>query len=373
MQRVVTLTLEDDPDLRSTIESFRIIQQAVSEIAAKLVNASSAIALHRKSYSRVRGPLKAQLTCTAIRSVAAAYGQRGDSKIKDPIQFNKPRAMFLIGKAKRDASINKDGTVTVWTIGGRKRLKFTVPQQFKSAMAQAESFDALCVAISRGRLHATLSVTLPDPECVGALPVGVNLNDVNAIAAIDMNGRSMCVTGVAHRAMMKSGEKTRRRLEDRLSTRKAEGRETRSVRRLLKRLGRKRYLQTKTFCSTAAKSLVDWVGPRAVIVLEDFRHQSPSRRKLPTVVGPVFYENIRHRIESRAAASGIAVAYVDPLSNLPCSRCGSEGSHRRGQFTCPHCAFQAPVDKNAATNVRNKYTVFKAVGCSQPAPKLDIG
>jgi putative transposase len=373
MQRTVPLRIEDDNDLRATLESYRIIQQTVAEIAATSKKASSAIDLHRLCYARVRGHLKAQLVCTAIRSVSSAYARRGDSKT--PIRFNETRATFLIGKSKRDAGINNDGTLSIWTVVGRKKLKFTTPDAFKQYMVAATSFDALCIAVRRGKLHATLSVTIPDLEPIGALPVGVDFNETNAIAAVDVCGRSMRVDGKAHRIMMKTGEKTRRRLEERFSIRKAEDRETRSVRRLLKRLSRKRYLQTKDFCNRAAKLLISWARPNSTIVMEDFRHKAPSKRKLAEArPEPAFYEIIRRRIEEKAALVGIRVDYVVPSKDsLSCFRCGSTGAIRGETFNCSECGLSIDADKNDAINVRNRFTVLKAVGCGQPAPKLDNG
>lgn len=374
MQRTVAIKLEDDSDLRATLEAYKAIQQTVSDIAAKSGKGSSALDLHKRSYSKVRGPLKAQLVCTAIRSVAAAYAKKDESNT-NTIKFKQPRAMFLIGKAKRDAGFNDDGTVSIWTVAGRKKLKYSVPAAFKSTIAAAESFDAICVAIKNGRLHATVSVTLPDGQPDGALPVGVDINNANAVVAVNVRGRSMCVNGIAHRLMDKIGSKTRRRLEDRLTTRKADGLETRSVRRAIKRLSRRRYLQTKDFCNVAAKRLIEWVGPNAVIVLEDFRHKSPSRRrKSESRVEPSFYEILRRRIEEKAARSGIPVSYVEPVkAEGACFRCGSVGERKLGQFNCQECGLAIVSDKNDALIIRNRYTVSKTVGCGQPAPKLDNG
>jgi putative transposase len=374
VQRTVSIRLEDDKDLRATLESYRIIQQTVSDIAAKSGKGSSALDLHKRTYAKVRGPLKAQLICTAIRSVSAAYAQRGEATGK-PIKFKQARAMFLIGKAKRDAGVNDDGTISIWTVAGRKKLNYSVPEAFKETMAAAESFNAICVAIRNGRLHATISVTIPDGQPAGALPVGVDVNNANAIVAVDIHGRSMCVNGIAHRLMMKTGEKMRRRLEERLSTRKADGLETRSVRRAIKRLSRKRYLQTKNFCNVAAKFLVSWVGLNSVIVLEDFRRRSPSRqRKTESRSEPGFYEILRRRIEEKATRSGIPVTYIEPVKvENACSRCGSLGSQESGWFSCTACGLTITTDKNNALVIRNRYTVAKTVGCGQPAPKLDNG
>jgi hypothetical protein len=49
---------------------------------------------------------------------------------------------------------------------------------------------------------------------------------------------------------------TRKRVQRKLATRKAQRQDTHSVRRLLKQLGRKRSNRTHTFAQTAAKQLV---------------------------------------------------------------------------------------------------------------------
>lgn len=374
MQRNVAIAIEDDADLRQTLESYRIIQQSVSAIAASLGKNPSALKLHQKSYSKVRGVLKAQLTCTAIRSVAAVYAKRA-RRTTSPIQFNSPRAMFLIGDAKRDAGINKDGTISIWTVGGRKRLKFTIPDRFKATMTAATTYDAVCVAIRNGRIHATLSLTIAAPAATGVLPVGVNVTKSNAIAAVDIHGRSMSVVNAAHQTKIEVGEKMGRRLRSRLTTRKAEGRETRSVRRALKRLSRKRFLQSKEFCNGAAKVLIGWVKPNSVIVLEDRGTRATTKRKGVSVLGtPVFYEILSKRIETKAEEAGIRVAYTAQAeTQLGCSRCGEVGKTRAGAFTCAECGLSVATDKNSAMNIRNRFTVFKTVGGSQPAPKLDNG
>ena len=371
----MAIAIEDDGDLRQTLESYRIIQQSVSNIAATLSKNPSALKLHQKSYSKVRGQLKAQLTCTAIRSVAAVYARRGKQHTSRPAQFSVARAMFLIGDAKRDAGINRDATLSIWTVGGRKRLKFTVPQRFKVVVATALSFDVLCVAIRDGRLHATLSITVAPPVVTGVLPVGVGMSKSNAISAVDVHGHSMSVINTAHQIKIETGEKKRRRLGDRLTTRKAEGRETRSVRRALKRLSRKRFLQSKEFCNGAAKALIGWVKPNSVIVMEDLSPRALLKQRVtPPCKAISFYEILKRRIESKAEEGGIRVAYTSPAeSHLSCSRCGEVGIVRNRLFTCAECGLLVAADKNTAMCIRNRFTVFKTVSGSQPALKLDNG
>ena len=129
MQRVIPIKLNDDADLRATVESFRLIQQRVSEIAVEDLSITSAIELHRAAYPRVKGTLKSQLTCTAIRTVASDYSRlrRRRKRVCSPVHYSKPRALFLIGKSKRDACPPRRESIRVWTLSSRKDIPYTIP------------------------------------------------------------------------------------------------------------------------------------------------------------------------------------------------------------------------------------------------------
>ena len=44
-----------------------------------------------------------------------------------PFRFQRPRALFLVGKRGRDADFRQDGTLSIWTLAGRKHITYTVP------------------------------------------------------------------------------------------------------------------------------------------------------------------------------------------------------------------------------------------------------
>lgn len=369
MQRVISLKIDDDADLRATVESFRLIQQRVSEVAFEHGEKLSAVELHRLAYPIVKGELKSQLTCTAIRTVASAYARsrKGRKRLYGPLHFSKPRALFLIGKAKRDACPPRRETIRVWTIAGRKNIGYSVPDRFKSTFKRVQSFDALAVSIKKGRLVATLSVTLKAPAKKGKLPAGVAFGSKNEVAVVDATGKSLRIVTVAQNVMEETSRKTKKRLERRLAEKKADGQETRSVRRVLKRLGRRRHLRTRTFSHAAANRLIDWVGEGAILVIEDLRLPPPSKRGAKTH-RPHFYENLRRRIEEKAEIESIPVYYTSVSGNeRRCSVCGAAGKTTKHQFHCGSCGNSGPMSKNAALNVRNKFTVTRPwVAVNQP-------
>src|SRR5205085_12539216 len=99
-----------------------------------------ALALQRLMYTEVKGLLSAQMTISAIRTVAGAYQSAKSNKkpAARPFLFKKARALFLIGNRGRDADFRTDGTLSIWTVGGRKYLSYTVPEDFKTVFAQAK-------------------------------------------------------------------------------------------------------------------------------------------------------------------------------------------------------------------------------------------
>ena len=362
MQRVIPIKLNDDADLRATIESFRLIQQQVSEIAFAADRSLSAIELHRIAYSQVKGVIKSQLTCTAIRTVASEYARlrKRRRRAYGPIHFSKPRALFLIGKAKRDARPPRRDTIQVWTLAGRKDINYTIPERFAETTSRVKSYDALSVSVKHGRLVATLSVTLKSTDRKGTLPAGISVSNKNEVAIVDAAGKSLRIVTVAQNVMEETTRKTRKRLERRLASRKADGLETRSVRRVLKRLGRRRHIRTRTFSHAAANQLVRWVDEGSILVLEDLRRLPPSRSSSRSETRPHFYESLRRRIEEKAEAASIPVYYVSVAGNgRRCSVCGAAGKATKHTFHCGTCGHGGPRSKNAALNVRNKFTVTR--------------
>ncbi len=147
IQRTVTILIENDPDLRNTLDAFRQVQQALSAPCYNDGKPLGALALQRKVYHQVKGTLSAQMTISAIRTVAGAYqGAKSNKKpATRPFLFRRARALFLVGERGRDADFRKDGTLSIWTVAGRKRLTYKVPPDFQNTLKQAVEIDSLNV------------------------------------------------------------------------------------------------------------------------------------------------------------------------------------------------------------------------------------
>jgi len=325
----------------------------------------------------VKGTLNAQMTISAMRLVASAYTSAKTNKkpATRPFLFRKARALFLVGKRGRDADFRIDGSLSIWTVGGRKRLAYTVPPRFQAILARAIEIDSLSVILRDGKLIGRVTVTLDAPPPQGLFPVGIDLNETNALVAVDPAGKTLFISGKAIKVKNRRTYKTRKRLQSKHATHKAEKRDTRSVRRLLKRLGRKQGNRTRTFAQQSAQQLVDWAPQHAVLVFENLHipqvkkqaiQGKANRRRLSLWQRGM----MRTCVENKAQEHGLLVTSVDPrYTSKLCSRCGLRGVRRRHAFTCPHCGHTAHADINAAVNIRNRFTRFRTSGTPSVFPE----
>jgi putative transposase len=384
IQRTVTIIIEPDRDLQRTLEAFREVQYALSEPCYNASKPLGALALQREMYHKVKGTLNAQMTISAIRTVASAYASAKSNKkpAKRPFLFRRTRALFLVGKRGRDADFRKDGTLSIWTVAGRKHLTYTVPPDFQATLKNAKEIDSLNIILRDGKLIGRVTLTLEAPEPQGILPIGIDLNETNALVAVDPDGRTLFVSGKAIKVKNRRTAKTRSRLQSKLATRKAQHKDTRSVRRVMKRLGRKQRNRTRTFARATAKQLVQWAPQHAVLVFEDLHMPEPQKgkikgRALRRRLSLWQHGAIRQAVTHKAQEHGLTVAKVDPrFTSKTCARCGLRGKRRRHAFTCPHCGYMQHADINAALNIRNRFTLLRESGepsISPEAQSSDVG
>jgi IS605 OrfB family transposase len=392
VQRTVTILLPDDAYLRSTLDAFRNVQNSVSAAAFNGGKPLGAVELQRAVYQDVKGTLSSQMTITALRVVAGAYAAarrnrtrrvraearrkkrclaRGKEYTPRPIpplrlcHFVQPTALFLVGQRGRDADFRADGTLSIWTVAGRKRLHYTIPAGLRPLFDAAKEVDSVTVIERGGTLYGCVALTLAAPEPTGRTPVGIDLNETNALVAVDADGREFWRSGKEIKVRNKRTAQTTARAQRKLATKKAEKRDHRSVRRLLKRLSGRRRRRTDDFARVTAKKLLAWVPADAVLVFEDLQLQRPEKRltrgtALRRRLSLWQFAAIRQAVRNKAQMAGVAVAFVNPAyTSQKCSRCGLLGTRRRHLFLCPYCGYTAHADVNGATNVRNRFVQLR--------------
>lgn len=376
IQQTIQIVISPDEDLLQTLGVFQEVKQSLSETCFNKGNPLGQLGLHRAMYKTLAGRLCSQMTCSAIRLVAGAYAsaKRNKKPAKAPFGFHKRHALFLVGKRGRDASFKKD-LLSIWTIAGRKKIAFTVPEYFQPVFDRAKEIDSLNVVHRNGQLIGFVCVTLEVPDPAGVLPIGVDLNETNILVAIDPEDRELFISGKPMKIANTKTRKVRKRLQKKLASRKAEGRSTRSVRRNLKRLACKQRNRTKTFCQIVAKQLVQWCPSNAVLVLEDLSIPQVSKRmKLGKGVKRRLSQWARGLlttwIRANAQKHGVLVELVNPAhTSTHCSHCGLAGNRKRHRFVCPFCGYTGHADINAAVNIRNRYTVLRGGGVLSTTPE----
>jgi IS605 OrfB family transposase len=402
MQRTITILLPNDADLHATLAAFCMVQNAVSEVAFNDGKPLRAVELQRVVYEQVKGTLSSQMTITALRLVAGAYASakrtyarrvRAEAKREarcevkgwtyrartiKPVgvcRFERQAALFLVGERGRDADFRADGALSIWTVAGRKRLSYTIPEALRPLFESAKEIDSVTVIERKGKLYGRVALTLEAPEPQGIVPVGIDLNETNAVVAVDADGHEFFQSGKATKVRNQQTMQATKRVQRKLAARKAEGADTHGVRRVLKRLSGRRKRRTADFARVVAKRLIDWAPIDAVLVFEDLQIEAPYRELTHGValrrrLTQWQHAAIRAAVASKAQVAGVAIAQVNPAyTSQNCSRCGLRGKRHRHAFTCPSCGHTQHADVNAATNIRNRYVQFRLDGAPSTAPE----
>ena len=200
------------------------------------------------------------------------------------------------------------------------------------------------------------------------------MNETNAIVAVDADDKVFFVSGREEREQAKRTRKTRARLQRKLASRKAQGKDTQGVRRALKRLGKKQGNRTRTTCQMMAAELSKFAGEDAVLVLEDLKFKRKTKkncnnRALRRRLNGWPYALMRQCIENRAQMSGQTVVVVNPAyTSQECNRCGMKGVRKRREFSC-ECGYENHADINASLNLRDKYTALRRRGAPSVVPE----
>ena len=363
IQRSIPIILEKSDSLLETIEEFNRYQKSISVECFNEGKPKSALALHKHVYHSKESILCSQMKCTAIRLVAGSYvsAKSNNRPAIRPFVFRRKRAVFLIGNRGRDASFSKDGKLSIWTVTGRNKLGFRIPDRFTNDFKCAKTIDSLSVGAD-GKAILCITLEVQDPQ--SAIPVGIDIGVKNALVA-STKKKSLYISGKELSEKRKRIRKTKSRIQSKKASKKELGKDSRSVRRVLKSLSRKQSNFTKTFCKESAAKLCKWVPENSVLVFEDLRIKRTSkkehvrkgtRRKLNSFC----YNLLIQSIANRAQRGGLGIEFVDPaFTSQICNQCGLLGARIGSRFSCSHCSHRDCADRNASLNVLDRFTVLR--------------
>ena len=332
----------------------------ISGVAYANRNLSNAVRLHQLTYDtvRVNFHLPAQIAASAVRVVASKYAAARSTKrlLKKPVFFKRQAVMLQGGERGRDFRFAPNG-LSISTLEGRaKQISFQGEPKLTEYLEQWQLGDGRLYT-RKGKVYLSVSFkcSVTDVEKPNDAVMGVD-RGITRIAVVT-DGKQQRFFGGGHTKHIRDRYRNTRAA---LQKKKAQ-RNTRSVRRVLKRLsGRERRFQ-RDVNHVVSKRIVTFAHSTgsptiAIEKLDGIRDRSGKLRKEQRrdVNGWAFYQ-LEQFLRYKAAWFGFEVIEVDPRhTSQGCSRCGyiHKTNRNRHRFSCGACGYTLDADLNASRNVR---------------------
>lgn len=358
MHRTIQIRLETTPDqekiLSQTLDASRQCYNAVSEYG--WVNAEkNGVALHKATYYDLREKhpeLPSQLVISArmkaTDALKAAFTIKNQGKKISQPHSKKGSIRYDI----RTYRIEKEkGIVGLSTVAGRIKFSFVVHSHVSRWLERTSDFDSaeLIQRPSGWWLYVVVSIRHQE-SAISDKVVGVDLG-INRPA----------VTSDA----LFLGKRRWKEIEQRYFrlNRKLQSKGTKSAKRHLKKMARRRGRFRRDCDHVLSKRIVQSVEPGSVIVIEnltDIRTRTKQKgRKQRRRHHGWSYAQLRRFVTYKGEEANCKVIAVDPRhTSQRCSKCGHVHKKNRptqSVFKCTECGYEVNADLNAARNVAWKY------------------
>ena len=400
-QPTLTKTLKVKVDVpKEKIEAFRELTARYKETANYVAEwvfendfPLNYAVISREIYYELRAlfGLKSQLTQSTMRTVTGAYKTvqtqlaRKPYRYKDengvwqkiprtlewlqkPIKFRNPFADLV---RNRDYSFVENGKlVSINTLSGRVRCTYD-KLRVDEIIAQGATLGGAKLLERRGKwyLHIAYEIPVLDelrPQEVVHV-VGIDRGIRNLAVAYDERGKTTFFDGKAIRAKREQFARLREKLQKK---------NTKSTKRLLKRLEQRENRWMTDVNHVLTRALVDRYGANTLFVLEDLEGVSFAEEILVkrTKHGKrqmrswAFYQFL----EYKAQEVGSKVLKVPaPYTSQRCPRCGKIEKNQRDldnhEYHCT-CGFCSNDDRSAAINIQLLGTLWVS---GESAPRFD--
>jgi putative transposase len=370
MQRTLRITLQPSPAqaaaLAETSRQFTTAFNLFVELGWRN-NVSNATKLHFLAYYPVRTvvpDLNSNLTNTARAKAAealrSAFTLRNDQKrvVSQPHSSSCP-PRYNIHTYRVDW---ESRTVRLSLVGGRQTIRFRVPDYAAKYVGYGVDTADLLERDGEWWLHVV--VTIPAPE----------VESTDQVVGVDLGINRPAVTSTNQFLGMRGWKAVEGRYFKTIRALQKKG--TKSAKRHLRKLKRRRAHFRKDADHVLSKQIVQSAEPGATIVLEnlkDIRKHMQAKRRSQTKrrMHSWPFASLKMKIEYKAEERGCMVVAVDPRhTSQACSRCGHTArNNRRSQsdFWCRQCHVRLNADLNAARNIAAKY---RAGGGIPPAGGL---
>jgi putative transposase len=241
-------------------------------------------------------------------------------------------------------------TVRMSLIGGRQTIRFNV--QDYAAKYVGYPVDTADLVQRDGAWWLHVAVTIPAPE----------VQPTDQVIGVDLGINRPAVTSNNQFLGRRRWKAVEGRYFKQIRTLQKKG--TKSAKRHLRKLKRRRARFRKDADHVLSKQIVAAAAPGSTIVLEnlkDIRKRTKAKRHSQTKrrMHSWPFASLKTKIEYKADEQGCTVVAVDPRhTSQRCSCCGHTArTNRRSQseFWCRKCGFHLNADLNAARNIAAKY------------------
>lgn len=363
MEIVRTTKIRIDLDIDLALRTIQRWNEACNYISRVCFDniqvAHNTIKVNNLVYNDVRAlfGLSAQVTQNAIRQVSAKYqsAKTSKTKMKRPIYFKPRNAVALQGGERgRDFGFKKDG-LSIWTVDERvKGVTFHGSPMLTEHLQSWHLGDAR-MFISRGKVFLSVSFSKDVEPAV---------KPNNAVIGVDRGINYLAVTTDGKRSQFFGGKRVKhirsRYLKTRASLqRKKATKNTRSIRRVLKRLSGKEARFMRDTNHTISRRIIDFTkqtgNPTIAIEKLDGIRNAPRRKDQNADANSWAFYQLEQFLQYKAANLGFEIIEVDPRhTSQGCSKCGhTVKSNRHGhKFVCKACNYSLHADLNAARNIK---------------------
>lgn len=367
---------------KETVEAWRGACRYISLIAFENGCVTNPIRLHHLTYYQVRQRfgLSAQVTQNAIRQVSSKYAALRKLKQtpKTPVNYRGNTVILQGGKKGRDFSFRKTGA-SIWTVRGRiKRLTFHGAPKLTEYLATWQLADAqLCVDKNRVFLSPEFRRTVTPIDKPNDAVLGVD-RGINHISVVT-NGRTVkFFSGKQAKIKRRQYVKIKASMQKNLAKRKKAHKDTRSIRRCLKRLSGKEARFGRNVNHTVTRRIIQFAQATgnptiAIEHLDGIRKRRLHKQQRDDIHRWSFYQ---WEAFLRYKANDCAFDVIEVDSNgtsKGCSHCGyaNKNNRHRSDFSCKACGYSVHADLNASRNIRLRGILARQVLC-QVGP-LSIG
>lgn len=359
--------------LRQMSEQYREACNHVSRYVFEHGFMLDAYKLQKLMYGEMRGVfgLKAQMAVSVFRTVTARYdavrtqlrnkpyrfediytGKRHKVAktlewLREPVEFRRPQADLA---RERDYAFLKNGLISVNTLGKRAKVAYNA-SNFEQYLSGDWQLGTGKVLERNGKWYFHIPVSRADGEPFSTDTVkhvvGIDRGLRFLATTYDEQGKTMFFAGKKIAAKRNKFAKARGQLQSK---------DTKSAKRVLKRLSGRENRWMSDVNHRISKTLVRRYGANTLFVLEDLTEVSFEAQGRCDLTSWSFYQ-LEQFLSYKAHEVGSTVLTVNPkYTSQRCPKCGtirkSNRKHDEHRYECANCGYKSNDDRVGAMNIQ---------------------